>query len=123
MARALISNRTVSPGDLDRTVSFEAPVLTDNGLTKATTYVPYFTCRARRRDVADGEATSADQLASFRRSRFVVRSSSETRAITPGYRMTHEGQYWNILGIKETLDGRGLFLEITAVKKDDGDGI
>lgn len=120
MARALISNRTVGPGDLDRTVVFQKATDVDNGLNVTQTWANFFTCRARRRDVADGEAVAADQLSSFLRTRFVVRSSSETRQVTPAFRLVHEGATYNILGVKETNDGRGMFLEVTAVKNNDG---
>jgi head-tail adaptor len=120
MARALISNRTVGPGDLDRTVTIQRATDVDNGLNVTQTWANFFTCRARRRDAADGEAVSADQLSSFLRVRFVIRSSSETRSVTPKDRIFHEGDFYNILGVKETNDGRGMFLEVTAVKKNDG---
>lgn len=120
MARALISNRTVGPGDLDRTVTIQRATDVDNGLNVTQEWDDFFTCRARRRDVADGEAVAADQLSSFLRTRFVVRSSSETRSLTPKDRLLHEGDTYNIHGVKETNDGRGMFLEITAVKNNDG---
>ncbi|WP_404861860.1 phage head closure protein [Georhizobium sp. MAB10] len=74
---------------------------------------------ASRRDVSDGERAAAGQVGATLQSRFVVRSSTATRAVTPIYRLIHEGATWNISGVKETQDGRRRFIEITATKDAD----
>lgn len=75
---------------------------------------------ASRLDASDGERFSAGQVGSFRMSRFVVLSDPETRAVTPVYRLDHEGASYNIVGVKEVSEGRHRFIEITSVRDADG---
>ncbi len=74
---------------------------------------------ARREDAADGERLAAGQVGAVLNSRFVVRSSSVTKTVTPKDRLSYDGALWNIFGIKETRDGRNQFLEITAAREAD----
>ncbi|UUP19509.1 phage head closure protein [Nitratireductor thuwali] len=74
---------------------------------------------ARREDVSDGEKFAAGQVGSSLRSRFVIRSSTASRTVTPVDRLVHEGSTYNIHGVKETKEGRRRFIEITAVKDND----
>lgn len=105
----------ISAGDLDRKVVIERA--TDESSDNWDTYV---TCRAMRRDVSDGERNAGGhQVDSFLMSRFTVRSSTETRGITPVDRLIHEGHTWSIKGVKEANEGRFRFIEITAVKDAD----
>lgn len=83
-------------------------------------WVDVATVWAERKDVSDGERAAAGQIGSFVMSRFVVRSTSTTKAITPVDRISHAGAFWNIKGIKETAEGRNRFLEFTAVRDTDG---
>lgn len=110
-----------SAGELDRRIvverlteigrdSFNEPIL-EWGVLLSTW--------ARRRDASDQERFEAAEISATLMSRFVVRSNSVTKTISPVDRLSHEGAVWNINGIKETLDGRARFLEITATKDAD----
>ncbi|HCJ70831.1 head-tail adaptor protein [Agrobacterium pusense] len=70
--------------------------------------------RAKRVDVSDGEKFQAGGVGGILTTRFVIRSSLRSRSILPSDDLLHDGHRWNILGIKETLDGRHRFIEITA---------
>lgn len=78
-----------------------------------------FTLWASRKDVSDAERFAAGQTGATLQSRFRVRSSQRTRAVTPVYRLVHDDATWNILGVKETAEGRKRFLEITAIREAD----
>ena len=107
--------------DLDRKVTIQRFTSVPNEFNEPVeTWADYFTCRAMRRDVSDSEKFAAGQVGSSLRSRFVVRSSSETRTVTPVDRLVHEGATWSIHGVKEADEGRYRFIEITAVKDSDG---
>lgn len=106
-------------GQLDRKITIERQDgWIDDGWGTPTPgdFVPVATVHAKRTDVSDREKLIAAQVMSQSTSRFVVRSSSITRAITSMDRLQHEGAIWGIDGIKETQDGRRRFLEITATK-------
>lgn len=106
--------------DLDRKVTFQRFTSVPNEFNEPVEmWADYFTCRAMRRDVSDSEKFAAGQVGSSLRSRFVVRSSSETRTVTPVDRLVHEGSTWSIHGVKEANEGRHRFIEITAVKDSD----
>jgi head-tail adaptor len=53
-------------------------------------------------------------------SRFIIRSSSVTKTVTPVDRINYDGHIWNIKGAKETAEGRNRFIEITAVRASNG---
>lgn len=72
-----------------------------------------FTVWASREDVSDGERMAAGSVGGYRMTRFIVRYSKQTAGILPSDELLHEGRNHNILGIKETKDGRRRFLEIT----------
>lgn len=67
-----------------------------------------------KNDVSDGERFAAGQVGSHVMTRFVVRWNDFTRSIRPVDDLLFERRSYNILGIKETQDGRRRFLEITA---------
>lgn len=110
--------------DLDRKVTFQRLEGVPNEFNEIVdqTWVDVFPCRAMRRDVSDRqrlEMMAAGQVSAFIVTRFTVRSSTETRAVKPADRLVHEGEAWNIHGIKEADEGRFRFLEITAVRDAD----
>lgn len=111
---------TAGSGGLDRRITIERDSgSTTNGFNeKASTWLPHTTVWARKMDASDGEKVAAGQTGSSVMSRFRVRSSTKTRDITPRDRIVFDGN-WNILGIKETQEGRKRFLEITAVTDTD----
>ena len=76
---------------------------------------------AQRMDVSDRERLSAGQVNAALTSRFRIRSSSITRGVTALDRIIHDGGIWEITGVKETLEGRKRFLEITASRQSDAD--
>lgn len=103
-------------GALDRRITIERLNSAPNGFNEPVgTWSCFTTIWAQRKDVSDGEKLAAGQVGSYRMSRFVIRSSSVAKAITPLDRIAHDGKVWNILGIKETDEGRNRFIELTAV--------
>lgn len=112
---------TLSAGKLDRKVTIQRFSSVPNEFNEPiATWADFFTCRAMRRDASDGERLAAGQVGSSLTARFTVRSSSETRTVTPKDRLLHEGRVWSIHGVKEADQGRHRFIEITAVKDNDG---
>lgn len=111
----------ITANDLDRKITIQRVTSVPNEFNEPVeTWTDFFTCRAMRRDVSDGEKFAAGQIGSSIRSRFVVRSSSETRTVTPTDRLVHDGAIWSIHGVKEADEGRHRFIEITAVRDTDG---
>ncbi len=103
--------------NLDRTVTITRPgsVIGQNEFNEDV-FGPdvEFTVSASRQDVADGERMAAGSLGGFRMTRFVVRHTQRTAGIVPSDGLRHEGKAYNIIGTKETQDGRRRFIEITA---------
>ncbi|RVL53951.1 phage head closure protein [Sinorhizobium meliloti] len=108
-------------GKLDRRITIEREIETGRNEVNEPVYewTALATVWARRRDASDGEREAAGQVGSTLMSRFVVRSSSVTRTVTPVDRLNYSGATWNILGVKETEEGRNRFVEITAIKDSD----
>lgn len=112
-------------GALDRRVRFDRRQSAPDGTggVMAGGYAPISpTIWARRVDVSDVESFAADEKAAVLRARFVVFSSKATRAVTAKDFIWHDGVYWEILGKKETSEGRSDFLEFTAAVRSDSDG-
>ncbi len=105
-------------GELDRRIKIEQSVETGRDRANEPVYdwSPLATVWARRRDASDGEREASAQVGSFLKTRFVVRSSSVTRNVTPAHRVNYQGAIWNIEGVKETDEGRKNFIEITATR-------
>lgn len=72
-----------------------------------------FSLWAARQDASDGERMAAGSVGGYRMTRFIVRHSKRTAGILPSDELEHEGRKHNIIGIKETQDGRRRFIEIT----------
>ncbi|RVE83343.1 phage head closure protein [Sinorhizobium meliloti] len=108
-------------GKLDRRITIERETETGRNEVNEPVYewTALATVWARRRDASDGEREAAGQVGSTLMSRFVVRSSSVTRTVKPVDRLSYSGATWNILGVKETEEGRNRFIEITAIKDSD----
>lgn len=108
-------------GKLDRKVTFTRAELIDDGYGNVTgEFAPIGAVWAHRADVSDAEKYSAGLVQASVTTRFTVRSSSFTRAIKPQDRLTCEGLDFDISGIKQVVDRRGQFLEITASARNDG---
>ena len=110
----------ISAGELDRSIAVQRATVVYNDFNEPVeTWEDLVTVRARRRDVSDGEKFAAGQIGASIMARFVIRSSTETRAIIPSDRLIHEDDTWSIQGIKEMNEGRFRFLEITAARDAD----
>ncbi len=112
---------TRSAGDLDRRITVERynESARDEFNEATGAWESYTTVWASRQDVSDAEKVTADQVNAVRSSRFVIRSSIKSRAITPNDRINYNSLLWDIHGIKETREGRKRFLEITAMAQAD----
>lgn len=75
---------------------------------------------AKRTDISDQEKVNAGQKQSATIARFVIRASANSRTIDAKDRISHEGDIWEITGIKETTHKKRMYLELTAVKDSDG---
>jgi SPP1 family predicted phage head-tail adaptor len=105
-----------SAQDLDRSITIERSQDVANAFNELIpTWLPVLKVRAKRRDISDGEKDAAGQIGATLMTRFVVRSSSNTRVVLPTDRISHDGLIWNIKGIKQADEGRNRFLEITAI--------
>ncbi|MBY3257068.1 phage head closure protein [Rhizobium laguerreae] len=107
-------------GKLDRRITIERMTGTAKNEFNEDVQIwtPLTTVWARRRDASDGEREAAGQIGATLMSRFVIRSTAVSKAVTPVDRISYRG-IWNIQGIKETEEGRNRFLEITAIKDAD----
>lgn len=80
---------------------------------------------AAKSDASDAERFAADQKTAVLTSRFVVRSSELTRSVTPADRLVirahRQETAFEILGVKQTKDGRDRFIEITAIARVDAE--
>lgn len=113
-------------GDLGRRIRFERESLgrDDMGGVTSEGWAPLGTVWANRADASDGETFKAEETAGTRVTRFKVRSSSMTRAVTTKDRIVFADriagdQLYEILGSKETAEGRNRFLEFSAVVRTD----
>lgn len=111
-------------GKLDRYVVIErrsADSRNEFNEDEPGTWSPFLKAWAQKRDASDFSRTefvAADQVGSFLLSRFIIRSSPKARTITPSDRLQYKGA-WNIKTVKETSEGRDMFIEITAVQDSD----
>lgn len=101
--------------DCDITIRRYQQTGTDPLNTPIYDWADFITDRAKRRDASSREKFAAGQVGASLSTYFVVRSSPETRTITPEDRLVHEGRTYNITDVKEANEGRLRFLEITAV--------
>ncbi len=99
-------------GKIDRRVTVERKTITNVPLGQTEEWATVATVWASRRDVSDGEKAASGTAISTVASRFVVRSSPDTRDIRPSDRLTDGRLTFEIVGIKEL--GRADWLEITA---------
>ncbi|MDN5928709.1 MAG: phage head closure protein [Hyphomicrobiales bacterium] len=103
-------------GDLDRRVVIERYEVTGSDGAGGTIkdWVPLATVSASRSDVKDTERVAYGGIVSELVSRFVIRNAGAAAGVTPADRLAYDGKTWEILGVKETKQGRNRFLEITA---------
>lgn len=108
-------------GSLDRRIRFERDSSGRDAMGGSTSegWVPLATVWANRADASDSERYAAEERSAVRMTRFRVRSSSATRDVTAKDRIVHDRQAYEILGVKETAEGRNRFLEFSTVVRDD----
>jgi head-tail adaptor len=106
---------------LDRKITILRSELIDDGF--GTVQGPFVALGspiwAHRHDITDGEKWRAAEVAASVTTRFTVRSSAYSRGIKPQDRIRHDGLDFNIVGIKESADGRLQFIELTASARTD----
>lgn len=114
----------VGAGKLDRRITIERFTPTRNEFNEPVeTWATLATVWAQRKDSSDvvkTELLGAEQMGAYLLTHFVVRSSSVTKTVTPVDRINYDGHTWNIKGTKETAEGRNRFIEITAVRSNNG---
>lgn len=103
-------------GDLDRRITIERRMrVGDDGRGNVIyEWVPLATVSASRTDVSDSERVAYGGIVSELVSRFVIRDAGPQATVKASDRLSHDGEAWNVMGVKETKDGRNRFLEITA---------
>ena len=107
-------------GDLDRRVQFRRATMTDDGFTsQVETWADLGgVVWAKKADLSDGERARAGEVAAHVTTRFTVRWSSFTAAITPKDRLVCEGVTYEITGRKEGA-GRRQWIEFTCAARVD----
>lgn len=101
--------------NLDRRVTIERYTVTDDGYgSEIHTWYPLVTVAASRADLSDAEKVSAGAVVSIVSSRFLIRDQGEAATVKAWDRLSHDGQIWNIAGVKQAREGRNRFLEISA---------
>lgn len=111
-------------GKLDRRITIERFTSIPNEFNEPVeTWAPFIVVWAQRSDTSDlvkTEMLGAEQVGSFILSHFVIRSSTQAKTVSPIDRIAYDGHIWNIKGTKETAEGRNRFIEITAVRANNG---
>lgn len=116
-------------GELDKRIRFERETAGRDAMggVASSGWLPLGTVWGRKVDASDGEKIAADQKTATLVCRFVVRSSTMTRDVTPKDRLICRAfgveEAFEILGKKETTEGRNRFIEITAVARVDEEGL
>lgn len=106
-------------GPLDRRVQFRRATLSDDGFGQVETWADHGSpVWASKMDASDAERWRAGEMQASITTRFRVRWSSFTSALTPKDRLVCEGETYDITGIKE-VGARRTFLEITAAARAD----
>jgi SPP1 family predicted phage head-tail adaptor len=109
----------MSAGKLDRIIQIRRPTLVDDGFAQVETYqVLGQRIPAHFMDVSDNERLRASQVQAMLTSRFQVRYSGFTKAITQKDQIVFELRIYDIVGIKE-MQGRRRMLELTAAARSD----
>jgi len=107
-------------GRLDRIVQFRRATIGSDGFGATETWADHGAPQpAQRTDVSDGEKSRAGEVQATLMTRFVLRWSAFTAALTPKDRLVTEGRDYSIHGIKEPPGTRRQWLEITASARND----
>lgn len=106
---------------LDRRITILRSELIDDGYGQTPgPYEPIGTVWAHRKDISDGEKFRAAEVQANISTRFTVRSSEFSRGIDPKDRIQHGGLTFDLVGVKESADGRLSFIELTCAARIDG---
>jgi len=109
----------MAAGPLDRRVQFQRATLVDDGTAMVEAFANHGSpVWAERMDLSDGERWRAGEIQAHVTTRFRVRYSAFTAALTPKDRLVCEGTTFDIAGIKQAPERR-TFLEITAAARAD----
>ena len=90
-------------GALDRRVILQQPtsVVNDYG-ERTVTWSTYATVWAAiERKPSASERNSGEQVVSFQSVTFMIRNSSQVELLSPSYRISYDGKYYEILGVQE----------------------
>lgn len=105
-------------GKLDRRLTILRAALEDDGFqTTPGDYAEVATIAASREDISDGERGRASGVSATATTRFKVRYSNTSAAITPKDRVSEGGEEFDVVGIKQI--GRRVGFEITASRRAD----
>ena len=105
-------------GDLNRRLTILRGGTEDDGFqTVSGAFDVVGTVWASRSDISDGERGRAGGIEATATTRFQVRYSAMTAAVTPKDRVKEGTQTFNVLGVKEI--GRRIGFEITASRRSD----
>lgn len=106
-------------GELDSRVQFRRATLHDDGFGMVEIWSDHGApVWAKKTDISDGERWRADEVQAQITTRFKVRWSTFSAALTPKDRLVCEGVEYDITGIKE-VGARREGLEITASARAD----
>jgi len=109
----------MSAGKLDRRIQFRRYSEADDGYSLAETWADHGSpVWASKADLSDGEKWRAGEVAASVTTRFIIRSSTFSRGVTPKDRLVCDGETYEISGIKEGK-GRKRWLEITCATRAD----
>ncbi len=103
-------------GDLDRRITIErSSIIGDDGFGNPVYgWAPLATVAASRADVSDTERVAYGGIIAELVSRLVIRAGGPAGTVHSFDRLDYDGESWEIMGVKETKQGRNRFLEITA---------
>lgn len=108
----------IKAGALDRRIELHRVSVSTNAFNEPVeTFTLVATLWASKVDVSDGERWRAQQVAAINMARFQTRWDAVTSTINPKDRIKFEGEFWEILAVKEL--GRRQGIEITAVTRTD----
>lgn len=107
-------------GDLDRRITIQrATFMTSDYNEPIETWSDLVTLWAKHTDASSAEMYRAQEIGAQISCRFLVRSYSVTRGLTPEDRIIYANRSYNITGVKEVKDTRNAWVEIDAVARAD----
>lgn len=106
-------------GALDRRVQLRRAAMVDDGVAPREVWADHGApVWAAKKDISDGERWRAGEVQAHVTTRFTLRWSSFSAAITPKDRLRCDGLEYEIVGIKEGA-GRRRWLELTCAARTD----